>query len=147
MSLRSKAKAEKKREQLRLQREREVAAVNARVAELMTRTAGFARSPRPPEMDEAYNRAKIPVYARQNKVHHVGTLHSRFDMSVTPKKPVVVGDGGETSEELMLREVKALERTREIQKRVDVAFNKGGLQLLSEGEFEAMRKGELRRRS
>jgi hypothetical protein len=45
------------------------------------------------------------------------------------------------------REAAALERTREIQKRVDVPFNKSGMMLLSEGEFAAMKKGELRRRS
>jgi hypothetical protein len=45
------------------------------------------------------------------------------------------------------RDQAAQARTREVQKRVDIGYNKGGLMLLSESEFQAMKKGELKRRS
>lgn len=145
MSLRSKAKAAKKRDQLKQQRIAEVAKVNARVTELKTRTAGFARSKRTPEQELAYERSKIPQYVnkRPGVVAHAGDLSERFDMRLR-SKPVVMGD---LTDELAQRQADAVERAKEYKSRVGPAYNKGPTVLLSEGEIAAEKRGELRRRS
>jgi len=144
MSLKSKAKAAKKREQLKLQRQQEVARDVAKVAELKSRTSGFARTQRTKAHEQAFVASKMPVYARQQTVTHRQSEAERFDLSYGKKRAAVVGDA---TPEMLQREADAVERTKMFKNRVAPAYNKGGLQLLSEGEVAAERRGELRRRS
>jgi len=138
MSLKSKAKAQKKRDRCKFQREQEQQALAANVERLKTMTSGFARTNRTDADVRAFEQAKMPVYAQSAvKVSHV---EKRFIGPEEKPKQVL-------SPEMARREQQAQERYREIQKRVDIGYNKGGLMLLSEGEVEAMRRGELRRRS
>jgi len=139
MSLKSKAKAAAVREKNKKKALQEQQQNEARVLALKNMTSGFARTKRSAEVEQKFQQAKIPVYERRSVVP-TRSVDERFPISVV--KPVQ-----QLSEEMQQREAAAKERTREIQKRVDVAFNKGGLMLLSEGEMEAMKKGELRRRS
>lgn len=144
MSLKSKAKAAKKREQLKQQREREIAKDLAKVQEMKTRTAGFARTERTAAHKQAFEASKMPVYAKQRVVVHTRSDAERFDLSYGNKRPAVVG---EATPEMLEREAQAQERTKLFKNRVAPAYNKGGLQLLSEGEVAAEKRGELRRRS
>lgn len=144
MSLKSKAKAAKKREQLKAVREREIAKDLAKVQEMKTRTAGFARTERRPEHKQAFEQSKMPVYAKQRTVQHTRSEAERFDLSYGNKRPAVMG---EATDELLKREEQAREDTRKFKARIGPAYNKGPIVLLSEGEIAAEKRGELRRRS
>ena len=140
MSLKSKAKAAKRREQLKTARELDQQRTSQKAEQLKAATSGFARTPRGKAIVEHYEAAKMPQYVKKKPVHHAGDDAERFTGKPIVNAPIL-------SEDMQKREQAAQQRTREIQKRVDVGYNKGGLMLLSESEFAAMQKGELRRRS
>jgi hypothetical protein len=140
MSLKSKAKAARKREHLKRQAAIDAEVVAKRAVKLKTMTTGFARTKRSPEVEEAFQARKIPVYALAKPVSHAGDETERFTGKTVKNKPSL-------SPEMEARDQAAQARTREVQKRVDIGYNKGGLMLLSESEFQAMKRGELKRRS
>lgn len=149
MSQASKAKAAKKRAHQQRLKEQEQAALEKKAKELKTRVAGFgikssSSSNSLKKAREIYLSAKMPQYVKQREVNHVGSVAERFEFAGSKVKPIVQG---ELTPELQQREQQAQDRLREIKKRVDIGYNKGGLMLLSEGEVEAMKRGELRRRS
>jgi hypothetical protein len=139
MSLKSKAKAARKREHAKQQRAVDEQRVQDNAGRLKTMTSGFARTERTAKVEKAFKQAKMPSYnvdTRKNVRHG----DDRFSTRVAKPKQVL-------SEEMQERDRLAHERTREVRKRVDQVYNKGGLQLMSESEFQAMQRGELRRRS
>lgn len=144
MSLKSKAKAAKKREQLKAQRERDIAKDLAKVQEMKTRTSGFAKTERKDVHKQAFEASKMPVYPKQHAVQHARSEAERFDLSYGNKRPAVMG---EASEDMLKREEQAREDARKFKARIGPAYNKGPIVLLSEGEIEAEKRGELRRRS
>jgi hypothetical protein len=134
----AKTNAAKKREKEKQRQAQELKAVEANCRKLQTLTSGFARTPRTPQIEAEFLRAKIPSYPKSG---HTNTR------SLAERFPVIeVKTKQQLSEEMAERERKAKERYREIQNRIGPAYNKGGDQLLSESEYAAMKKGELRRR-
>lgn len=140
MSLKSKAKAQRQREQLKLKQAMEDRRNADAVDRLKTLTSGFARTRRTDRQTAIYEASKMPQYAKSKPVIHTASLEERF----TPKGKALPAP---LSEEMQARQDLAKDKTREIMKRVDIGYNKGGLMLLSESEFEAMKRGELKRRS
>jgi hypothetical protein len=141
VSLKSKAKAERKREQLKLQRALEEQKLQDSVDRLKTMTSGFARTKRTDRQQAIFEASKMPQYARQREVTRSADLSDRF----TGKGRAIPTKHNDPI--MQARDEAAHERTKEIMKRVDIGYNKGGLMLLSESEFAAMKKGELKRRS
>jgi hypothetical protein len=139
MSLKSKARAARKREHAKQQRAADEQRVQDNAVRLKTMTAGFGRTERTDKQVQAFKQSKMPTYNVDTRKHiHHG--EDRFSGKLAKPKEVL-------SEEMQERDRLAHERTHEIQKRVDQVYNKGGLQLMSESEFQAMQRGELRRRS
>lgn len=139
MSLKSKAKAAKARERVKEQRAAEEQKIANNAARLCALTSGFGRTKRKPKTEAKYAASKMPSYQMDSRKTVLHT-EDRFTQAKAKPKQVL-------SPEMLARDQVAHERTREIQKRVDQAYNKGGLMLLSESEFQAMQRGELRRRS
>lgn len=144
MSLKSKAKAARKREQLKASREREIQKDLERVSELKTRTAGFARTSRSEAVEAAFKQSKMPTYAKQRAVEHTRSTAERFDLSYGNKRPAVMG---EATAEMIERQAQAQEQAKLFKNRVAPVGNKMGPQLLTDSELAAERRGELRRRS
>lgn len=139
MSLRSKAKAAKKRQHLKEQQARELLSIEANAERLRSLSSNFARTERTETHTAMFRALKMPQYIKQKEVAHV---EDRWTMG--PKRK----SREETDEEMRLREQKAREHyERNMKPRVAPAYNKGGDMYLSEGELEAQRHGELRRRS
>jgi len=133
-----KAKAAKEREKERARKLQEVQQVEARFQALKSMTSGFAKISRSPKVEQEFISAKMPVY-RTSGIVNTRTPEQRFPATVMKVQPRLTGEMAE-------REEAAKERYREIQNRISPAYNKGGDQLLSESEYAAMKRGELRRR-
>lgn len=140
MSQKSKAKAAKRRERLKQDQQAETQRLAKKADQLRSVTAGFGRTTRAKTIEDHYEQAKMPVYVKIKPVRHVGDEADRFTGRAPQAKPIL-------DEDMQRRDEAAHQRTHEIQKRVDIGYNKGGLMLLSESEFQAMKKGELKRRS
>jgi len=78
---------------------------------------------------------QYPVVRRE--VHHV---EKRFVAPDPEPRPYL-------SPEMAEREARAQEHFRQLQSRIGPSFNKGPLQLLTDSELAAEKRGELRRRS
>jgi hypothetical protein len=135
----NKEKAAKKRELDRKLRLQEQQRIEARAEALKNMSGGFARSPRTSAIEAQYEAQKIPVYSKTRSVVHSRSLADRFTAPAPKSKQ-------QLSEEMQAREAAAKEQYRMIQNRIAPAYNKGGDQLLSESEYAAMNRGELRRR-
>jgi len=130
----NKARKEKQRQHQQKLKDQEQQALERAYARLSSSVGGFART----KPKKGSTQPVMPSYPAPRTVNH---SHDRFTPFIA-QRPTYANDP------LMReRQAAALKRTREIQKRIDVPFNKGGLQLLTEGEFQAMKRGELRRRS
>lgn len=143
MSLKSKAKAAKKRDQVKAQQEKDRQALIGNAVKLQTMTSGFARTERSKDHVVLFEQSKMPQYVKNTPITHSHDLADRFDMTLK-SKPVVMG---EATEDLLRRQAEAVERAKEYKSRVGPAYNKGPTVLLSEGEIAAEKRGELRRRS
>jgi hypothetical protein len=138
MSLKSKAKAAKRREQNRKQQEIDAASVVANAERLRAMTSGFARTPRSVAQEQAFAQSKMPKYRVDSReVQHV---EKRFVAPEPQPRPYL-------SAEMAAREEAAQERYREMKSLVQPLYNKGGPQYPDASAIEAARKGELRRRS
>jgi hypothetical protein len=137
--MKHKQKAAIQREKERKLKLQEQQRDEARLQGLKSMTSGFARTPRTKAIEAEFAASKIPVYSKTRTVVHSRSLAERFtEPAPKPKQQL--------SEEMLQREALAQERYREIQNRISPVYNKGGEQLLSESEYEAMKRGELRRR-
>lgn len=137
--MKNKQRAEKQREQTRRLKLQEQQRDEARVQGLKSMTSGFARTPRTKAIEAEFAASKIPVYSKTRNVVHSRSLAERFTApTLKPKQQL--------SQEMQVREALAQERYREMQNRISPAYNKGGDTYLSESEYEAMKRGELRRR-
>ena len=134
----AKTNAALKRAKEKQRREEEQQRVEANHRKLQTLTSGFARTPRTPKIEAEFLKAKIPTYPKTGMVH-TRSLAERFPVSEARARQ-------QLSDDMKERERIAKERYREIQNRIAAPYNKGGDMLLSESEYAAMKKGELRRR-
>lgn len=141
MSLRSKAKAAKKREALKQAREVEEMKIETNAVRLRSMTTGFARTERGAQQVQMFKQSKMPSYVfdRRTSVTHAEESQ-RFVRRADKQKQTL-------TPEMEAREKAAQERYSEMKSRVGPAYNKGPTQYLSVGELEAERRGELRRRS
>jgi hypothetical protein len=117
-------------------KEAEAQALQKEAERLRSLSGGFSTTKRKKAVVDAFKRSQMPSYPQARSVAHAS---DRFVISErnSPKY-----DGA-----MLQREADARAITHETRKRVDQAYNKGGLQLLTESEFAAMGRGELRRRT
>ncbi|QRE00221.1 hypothetical protein [Burkholderia phage BCSR5] len=142
MSLKSKAKAAKQRERKQQEAAREAQRLADNANRLKTMSGGFSRSPVKRSTVQAFKASKMPQYVKQREVSHADG--DRFLHMSAKTKPAVVG---ELTPEMQAREAMAQSYAREYKNRVAPAYNKGPDMLMSDSEYAAMKRGELRRRS
>lgn len=140
MSLKSKVKAAKQRENAKKLKLQEQQQMEACVQALKNMSSGFARTKRSAGTEQQYQQSKFPVYERRSPIVPTRSLDQRFPISI-PKQTVPL------TEEMQQREMVAKEKFKEMQSRIGMSYNKGPLTLLTEGELAAEKKGELRRRA
>ena len=133
-----KAKAALARDKERARKLEEVQQVEARFQALKTMTSGFAKTSRSPKVEQEFISAKMPMY-RTSGIVNTRSEAERFPVTLMKAQLRLTGEMAE-------REEAAKERYREIQNRIAPPGNKMGDQLLSESEYAAMKRGELRRR-
>ncbi len=145
MSRRRKAIAKLDRERRAAEQQREAEQLLARAKELKSRTGGFARTERTPELVRKLKKqvqqeqieAKFgPRYQPEVAFGTARPTHQRAPVRKTVKY----------SGELALRQQAALQRTEELKARVGPVGNKMGDQYLTDSDLADMRKGLLRRR-
>jgi hypothetical protein len=133
-----KAKAAIARDKERARKLQEEQQVAARFQALKSMTSGFAKTTRSSKVEREFIQAKMPVYRTSGIVNNRSAAE-RFPVTVMKVQPRLTGEMAE-------REEAAKDRYREIQNRVGPTYNKGGDMLMSESEYAAMKRGELRRR-
>jgi hypothetical protein len=137
-NVKSKAKAAKKRAQLKNLRLKEEQALANNAARLCALTSGFSRTKRTAAEVAAFEQSKMPKYnVPKREIAHV---EQRFIGPDAKPKQVL-------SPEMAEREQAAQERYKEMKKLVQPLYNKGGPQYPDASAVEAARRGELRRRS
>lgn len=141
MSQKSKARAARQREN----RKRESLLEEQKAAENLQRlkgmTAGFARTVRKQSHEAQFKAAKMPSYKVDTRKNVQHSTKDRFaGPSTNTSKPVL-------SPEMQKREDAALAQYHEMKKLVQPLYNKGGPQYPDASAIEAMKRGELRRRS
>ena len=139
MSQKSKAKAAKRREQMKQQKMLEEQSIKNNAARICALTTGFGRTKRTVKVEETFKAAKMPSYKKdfRKSVHHA---EDRFPKIEAKQKRVLTPEMAE-------REKAAQERYHEMKKLVQPLGNKMGLQYPDADFIEASKRGELRRRS
>jgi len=137
MSLKSKEKAAKKREHLKQFALQEQRKLELRSESLKTVTAGFGRTIRTKEIEDNWHASKMPKYPKQQLVNRP---EDRWKLDKQKSMQIL-------SKEMQERERIAKEKFKELQSRIGPVFNKGPLQVLTDTDLAAERRGELRRRS
>jgi len=130
MSLKSKAKAAKTRAHKKLMATQEVQKLERNAERLKSMTGGFA------------------IDKRQSKKEVQPVLYRNYQGFVegSPDPVYVAKSVPQYTEDMALREQRAQAQIKERKKLVMPLFNKGGLQLPTEADLVASKRGELKRR-
>lgn len=135
---RQKIKAAKEREKKKAEQLKEEARLIANADRLMTMKSGFALV-----LNGEVVKTRVHKKRPQLPIRDFGT----YVPGNHPPPVTQVSAKPRLSEEMQLREMKAQQEIREKKKLSMPLYNKGGLQYPTQEEIQAMRNGELRRRS
>lgn len=141
MSQRSKAKAALKREREKRQKEMEEAALQRKWENLTKQVGGFSRS------------GEVKAKVRSKRVEPLAPIRPQSSLKVVERNKYDeyrVSSDKEVvrlSPEMQRREDAAKARYEEMKKMTIPLYNKGGYQMPTPADVEAMKQGGLRRRS
>lgn len=138
MSLKSKAKADKRRQHLKNQRLLEEQKLAKNAHRLKTMTTSFSRSEISNEERQNFAKQKFPkLRVDDAEVSHV---KDRWTMAKSNRRV-------ETDEEMIERDMRARQEYERKKQRTGPLYNKGGYQYFGELDLAELQKGGLRRRS